>query len=238
MSPQFPNTPDNAPESAKNLPSTQDLQRYVASYFRYFHPHLPFLHIPTLSFDTPSAGNGRSNIVGGSGCLVLSMAAIGALYEMERSQSKELFEMAKKMIQLYLEERRKADMRKADFRRTPSSDQGSQGPESSIHTPLWLVQAMLLNVVYGHNCGDKTANDIASTHSTALVSLAQAAGLLRPLKLDSVEIREIQMNDAEGNWNGGIKAETEEQAEWLRWKTMEERKRTLYVIFILSSLLV
>ncbi|KAI1641683.1 DNA binding regulatory protein AmdX [Daldinia loculata] len=238
MSPQFPNTPDNAAESAKALPSTQDLQRYVTSYFRYFHPHLPFLHIPTLSFDTPSSGNGRSNIVGGSGCLVLSMAAIGALYEMERPQSKELFVMAKKMIQLYLEERRKADMRKADFRRTPSSDQGSQGPESSIHTPLWLVQAMLLNVVYGHNCGDKTANDIASTHSTALVSLAQAAGLLRPLKLDSIEIREIQMNDAEGNWNGGIKAETEEQAEWLRWKTMEERKRTLYVIFILSSLLV
>ncbi|KAI2468959.1 DNA binding regulatory protein AmdX [Annulohypoxylon bovei var. microspora] len=239
MSPQFPNTPDNAPDNVKNLPSTQDLQRYVTSYFRYFHPHLPFLHIPTLSFDTPSnLGSGRSNTIGGSGCLVLSMAAIGALYEMERTQSRELFEMAKKMIQLYLEERRKADMRKADFRRTPSSDQGSQGPESSIHTPLWLVQAMLLNVVYGHNCGDKIASDIASTHSAALVSLAQAAGLLRPVKMDAAEIREIQMNDAEGNWNGGLKAESEEQAEWLRWKTMEERKRTLYVIFILSSLLV
>ncbi|KAI1143676.1 DNA binding regulatory protein AmdX [Hypoxylon sp. FL0543] len=239
MSPQFPNTPESTPDNVKNLPSTQDLQRYVTSYFRYFHPHLPFLHIPTLSFDTPSgSGNGRSNTVGGSGCLVLSMAAIGALYEMERTQSRELFEMAKKMIQLYLEERRKADMRKADFRRTPSSDQGSQGPESSIHTPLWLVQAMLLNVVYGHNCGDKVASDIASTHSAALVSLAQAAGLLRPLKMDSTEIREIQMNDAEGNWNGGIKAESEEQSEWLRWKTMEERKRTLYAIFILSSLLV
>ncbi|KAI1410593.1 DNA binding regulatory protein AmdX [Hypoxylon sp. FL1857] len=238
MSPQFPNTPESTPDNVKNLPSTQDLQRYVASYFRYFHPHLPFLHIPTLSFDTPSGpANGRSNTVGGSGCLVLSMAAIGALYEMERTQSRELFEMAKKMIQLYLEERRKADMRKADFRRTPSSDQGSQGPES-IHTPLWLVQAMLLNVVYGHNCGDKIASDIASTHSAALVSLAQAAGLLRPLKMDSAEIREIQMNDAEGNWNGGIKAESDEQAEWLRWKTMEERKRTLYAIFILSSLLV
>ncbi|OTA88525.1 hypothetical protein M434DRAFT_34796 [Hypoxylon sp. CO27-5] len=239
MSPQFPNTPESVPDNVKNLPSTQDLQRYVASYFRYFHPHLPFLHIPTLSFDTPSgSGNGRSNTVGGSGCLVLSMAAIGALYEMERAQSRELFEMAKKMIQLYLEERRKADMRKADFRRTPSSDQGSQGPESSIHTPLWLVQAMLLNVVYGHNCGDKIASDIASTHSAALVSLAQAAGLLRPLKMDSAEIREIQMNDCEGNWDGGIKAESDEQAEWLRWKTIEERKRTLYVIFILSSLLV
>ncbi|EMR69895.1 putative dna binding regulatory protein [Eutypa lata UCREL1] len=239
MSPQFQAHSEILPDYAKNLPSLHDLQRYVGSYLRYCHPHLPFLHIPTLSFDVPSGpGNGRATTVGGSGCLILSMAAIGALYDMERSQSKDLFEMAKRMIQLYLEERRKADMRKAEFRRTPSSDQGSQGPDNSVHTPLWLVQAMLLNVVYGHNCGDKTANDIAATHSAALVSLAQAAGLLRPLKLDSPELQEIQMIDAEGNWNGGFKAESDEQVEWLRWKAMEERKRTLYVIFILSSLLV
>ncbi|KAI1636277.1 fungal-specific transcription factor domain-containing protein [Biscogniauxia mediterranea] len=239
MSPQFQNSSEGASDNVKNLPSTQDLQRYVGSYLRYCHPHLPFLHIPTLSFDSPPGpGSGRSNTVGGSGCLILSMAAIGALYEMDRPQSLELFDMAKRMIQLYLEERRKADMRKADFRRTPSSDHGSQGSESFVHTPLWLVQAMLLNVVYGHNCGDKTANDIASTHSAALVSLAQAAGLLKPVKIDSPDVREIQLNDAEGNWGGGIKAESEEQAEWLRWKTVEERKRTLYVIFIFSSLLV
>ncbi|RYP39882.1 hypothetical protein DL767_002001 [Monosporascus sp. MG133] len=239
LSPQFQNNAENMPDVVKSLPGLQELQRYVGSYLRYFHPHLPFLHIPTLSFDMPSGpGNGRTNTSGGSGCLILSMAAIGALYEMERQQSKELFEMAKRMIQLYLEERRKADMRRAEFRRTPSSDQGSQGPDNSVHTPLWLVQAMLLNVFYGHNCGDKTANDIAATHSAALVSLAQAAGLPRPMKLDSPEVQDIQMIDAEGNWNGGVKAESEEQAEWLRWKTMEERKRTLYAIFILSSLLV
>ncbi|GAP91055.2 putative zinc finger protein adr1 [Rosellinia necatrix] len=238
MSPQIQPSQDSLPEIAKSLPSTQDLQRYVGSYLRYFHPHLPFLHIPTLSFDMPPVINGRTGAAGGSGCLILSMAAIGALYEFEQPQSRELFELAKKMIQLYLEERRKADMRKADFRRTPASDQGPQGHDSFVHTPLWLVQAMLLNVVYGHNCGDKIANDIASTHSAALVSLAHAANLSRPLQLDSAEVRDAQANDAEGNWNGGVNAETEEQAEWLRWKTLEERKRTLYVIFILSSLLV
>ena len=238
MSPQFHAHPENLPDHVKNLPSLQDLQRYVGSYLRYFHPHLPFLHIPTLSFDTPSGSNNVRTASGGSGCLILSMAAIGALYEMEPQLSRELFEMAKKMIQLYLEERRKADMRKAEARRTPLSDQGSQGAESSAHTPLWLVQAMLLNVVYGHHHDDKTTNDIAATHSAALVSLAQAAALQRPLKPDSPDVNEIQMIDAEGNWNGGVKAESEEQAEWLRWKTTEERKRTLYVIFVLSSLLV
>ncbi|KAJ8116497.1 hypothetical protein ONZ43_g4427 [Nemania bipapillata] len=238
MSPQIQPSQDSVPEIAKSLPNTQDLQRYVGSYLRYCHPHLPFLHIPTLSFDMPPTISGRPGTAGGSGCLILSMAAIGALYEFERPQSRELFEMAKKMIQLSLEERRKADMRKADFRRTPASDQGTQGSDSSAYTPLWLVQSMLLNVVYGHHCGDKVSNDIAYTHSAALVSLAKAAGLLRPLPLDSAEIREAQVNDAEGNWNGGLKNETDDQAEWLRWKTMEERKRTLYTVFILSSLLV
>ncbi|KAF4987576.1 hypothetical protein FGRMN_10289 [Fusarium graminum] len=219
----------SSPQAA-NLPSTQDLQRYVGAYLAYFHPHLPFLHLPTLSFDMPLASNSRPG-VGGSGCLILSMAAIGALYEMEVAQSRELFEMAKKMIFFYLEERRKADVRKADIRRSTPTDHSSDG---GVHTPVWLVQAMLLNVVYGHNCGDKTASDIASTHCAALVSLAQAADLLRPGRVNSSDDHDIQMGE-DGNWNLNMEPD---QTEWLRWKSAEERKRTLYAVFILSSLLV
>lgn len=91
------------------------------------------------------------------------MAAIGALYEMEQVQSKDLFESAKKMIQLYLEERRKADVRKADHRKA-GVDHGPRLPENSVHTPVWLVQAMLLNVVYGHNCGDSMPPPLLSLH--------------------------------------------------------------------------
>uniref|UniRef100_L2GA81 DNA binding regulatory protein n=1 Tax=Colletotrichum fructicola (strain Nara gc5) TaxID=1213859 RepID=L2GA81_COLFN len=236
LSPGFQNTANSVPDHVKNLPSTQDLQRYVGAYLRYFHPHLPFLHIPTLNFEMPPSATNRSNSVGGSGCLILSMSAIGALYEMDHVQSRELFEMAKKMIQLYLEERRKADVRKADLRRTPASEPNSHSQESSVHTPVWLVQAMLLNVVYGHNCGDKTASDIASTHCAALVSLAQAADLLRPIRVESNETHDTHMRD-DANWPG-MRTDSEEQAEWIQWKTMEERKRTLYVVFILSSLLV
>ncbi|KAL6894755.1 fungal-specific transcription factor domain-containing protein [Trichoderma evansii] len=241
QSPQFQSSPAGSTPSAPavNVPSTQNLQRYVSAYITYFHPHFPFLHLPTLSFDmSTSSSSGRQNGVGGSGCLVLATAAIGALYEMEHAQSKELFNMAKKMIFFYLEERRKADVRKADIRRsshgesdhhTPTS---SQGRDSSAHTPVWLVQAMLLNVVYGHNCADKTISDIASTHCAALVSLAQAADLLRPEHDGSEDTR---MND-DSTWNR--KSEAEERQEWLQWKRKEERKRTLYAVFIMSSLLV
>ena len=232
------------------LPSTYDLQRYVAAYIQYFHPHLPFLHIPSLSFDSPaftsslraSSGHfacGESNIAGGGGSLILAMAAIGALYEYDFGPSKELFEMAKKMIHLYLDERRKADMSAA-----VSGNHGSNEGYAS-NTPLWLVQAMLLNVIYGHNCGDKTAAGIASTHCAALVSLARAADLTKPLPRfhsglennSHIKNEDAQMDGDE--WTaGGSYSILDTHNQWHYWKLGEERKRTLYAVFILSSLLV
>ena len=232
------------------LPSTYDLQRYVAAYIQYFHPHLPFLHIPSLSFDSPaftsslraSSGHfacGESNIAGGGGSLILAMAAIGALYEYDFGPSKELFEMAKKMIHLYLDERRKADM--------SAAVSGNHGSNESYapNTPLWLVQAMLLNVIYGHNCGDKTAAGIASTHCAALVSLARAADLTKSLprfhsgheNISHIKKEDAQMDGDE--WNaGGSYSILDTHNQWHYWKLGEERKRTLYAVFILSSLLV
>jgi hypothetical protein len=239
-SPQSPQVQSPGLPAPSSLPSTQDLQRYVGAYLTFFHPHLPFLHVPTLSFDMSPSSTGRAfGVGGGSGCLLLSMAAIGALYELDHGVSKELFEMAKKMIFFYLEERRKADLRKADVRRSSISivDHTSHPSEPSTHTPVWLVQAMLLNVVYGHNCGDKTASDIASTHCTALVSLAQAADLLRPTRVDASDAADVQMAN-DGSWHMGPGPERDERAEWLRWKAVEERKRTLYVVFMMSCLLV
>jgi len=130
--------------SSVSLPSTYDLQRYVAAYIQYFHPHLPFLHIPSLSFDSPvftgslRAPNGQMNpgqtsIVGGGGALILAMAAIGAFYEFETSASRDLFEMAKKVIHIYLDERRRADISAAMGGANSSCDNAAQD------TPLWLV---------------------------------------------------------------------------------------------------
>jgi len=241
LSPHFAGRTNGVSEPTRTLPSTHDLQRYIGAYIRYFHPHLPFLHIPTLSFEVPTFANDpRAGLIDGRGCLVLSMAAIGALYEMEHVQSKDLFDSAKKMIQLYLEERRKADVRKADHRKV-GVDHGPRLPENSVHTPVWLVQAMLLNVVYGHNCGDKTAGDIASTHCAALVSLARAAELLRPPpRNSSPPQQDVKMTGDELEaWQNGSQSEvSDELQEWYNWKNGEERKRTLYAVFILSSLLV
>ena len=244
LSPGFSTVPRSV--SNVSLPSTYDLQRYVAAYIQYFHPHLPFLHLPSLSFNSPvytnnnrlnngSPGFHQPGIIGGGGCLILAMAAIGALYEYDTAASKELFEMAKRMIQLYSEERRKADMSAVVNGSPPVNDNSIQ------NTPLWLVQAMLLNVIYGHNCGDKLAANIANTHCAALISLARAAELAQPYVAGTQSgSRQFDgdINMGNNGWNMNSSPSSSNELMWNRWKVAEERKRTLYAIFILSSMLV
>lgn len=246
-----PLSPGQARSSTQgpSLPSTADIRRYVDAFIQFAHPHTPVVHIPTLSFDSieycssirsssPSAGLNQASITGGGGCLILAMAAIGALYEYDHPASKELFEAGKKMIGLYLEERRRADV-SAAVHKANSKDAASQ------QTPIWLVHAMLLNVLYGHQCGDKTAADIASNHCAALVSLARAADLAQPPNVDGVKenhgLTDVVMGGMNGaNTNGQYQQHNQDvdlQTQWLNWKVAEERKRTLFAIFILSSLL-
>ena len=235
-----------------NFPSTSDLQRFVSAYISYFHPHFPFLHIPTLSFDSAEfttslraasvhGGISQMGIVGGGGCLILAMAAIGALYEFDQKASKELFESAKRLISSYLEERRRIDVSAV------ANGNGAHvaSESSSHHTPLWLVQAMMLNIIYGHNAGDKVAADIASTHSAALVSLAKAANVPIPATDEEISLttqrhgsEDVEMNES-GLPNDQQQANMLDlNAQWLGWKAKEERKRTLFALFNLSSLLV
>ena len=176
-------------------------------------------------------------MVGGGGCLILAMAAIGALYEFEHTIAKELFESAKKLILYYLDERRRAGLSAA------VNGPGSNN-ESVNKPPLWLVQAMLLNLIFGHNCGDQQAADVASTHCAALVSLAKAAGLDRPLNVapatpsppKDTGSGDVEMGD--GSQMSPSAESTDEYTQWMRWKQAEERKRTYFAVFAMSSLLV
>lgn len=243
-----PLSPESPPKvkgfNAASFPTTLDLQRYVAAYIKFFHPHLPFLHLPSLNFEsndyaTPPRflGNqpqfGQQNATGGGSCLILSIAAIGAVYEREMDASRELFQWAHRFIFSYLEMRRKADMHRTQYAPRHASE--------SEETPLWLVQAMLLHVIYGHNCGDKTAAEVASNHCSSLVSLARDAHLARP----HANYSGLRKGSSGQNMNGGgdmtswtSMLNESEEIDWMEWKTAEERKRTLYAVFILSSMLV
>ncbi|KAJ4149916.1 hypothetical protein LMH87_010690 [Akanthomyces muscarius] len=227
-----PQTANNQP-TEHQLPSTPDLQRYVTAYLTHFHPHLPFLHVPTLNFDMSKPGHDdEEGSHGGKGCLVLATAMIGALYERDLEVSKQIFELSKRMVFMFLQDRRKQEMSRA--RSTPSLS-GSQPSDDGSDTPVWLVQTMLLNVSYGHNVVDKIATDIASMHISSLVGLAQGAQLAKPIQLHVPNIEDVQMANDD---NFERKKERLQDHQWLEWSRMEGRKRTLYAVFLLSSVLV
>jgi hypothetical protein len=247
LSPGFTSGSGSGSHHQVSLPSTADLRRYVSAYMIYFHPHMPFLHLPSLSFDSPaftntfnSAHTFGDGIARGGGCLILAMAAIGASYEYEHGIANDLFEHAKSMIILFLD----------NLQQRRSHTMMTSGPPK---TPLWLVQAMLLNIIYGHQCGDRKSAEIATTHCASLVSLAKAARLDEPdTDLSSEETRaymlrhgsptdELSMDEdaAQRSWRRASESVSRDEfSAWFRWKSFEERKRTLFSVYILSSLLV
>ena len=242
------------------LPSTSDLQRYVAAYIKYFHPHLPFLHIPSLSFhclvhtnDTRASnhhyGSAPPGSPGSGASLILAMAAIGALYEFDSPVSNALFEMAKKMVDEYLQ-----NVHTADLTGEPKGPPITMGPSHQA-SPLWLIQTMALIVIYGHHCGEKVSSELASSQCATLVDLARESQLasiavekfpsdvkhmsgINPYALGNEP--QIYLDGPNvGNWSSEVGNDSFGfQSEGDKWKLKEERKRTLYVVFILSSLLV
>lgn len=114
---------------------------------------------------------------------------------------------------------------------------------------------MLLVEVLKHNYGDKSSAGIASTHCAALVSLARAAELAVPARQSASVHHPCKQNLNYGlggedidtvNGDGAFDAcmgrnphePPDVRTEWHAWVTAEERKRTLYAVFVLSSLLV
>lgn len=242
------------------LPSTYDLQRYVAAYIQYFHPHLPFLHTPSLSFDhltyasdprrcNDQFSTAQSVLSGSVSPLILAMAAIGALYDYDIIISKTLFEMAKKEMDVFIEENPMA------YESEGANGSRSTTESSNLASSLWLIQVMVLIVIYGYQCGEKISAEIASSQCASLVDLVRRSQLAS-LRFDNLTVKlepapqmnqysargKTQMGDDETGWRDWTEKGGHDsfdcQYEWHTWKLDEERKRTLYVVFILSSLLI
>jgi hypothetical protein len=68
------------------LPSRHTLTRYVTSYFEGFHPHIPFIHIPTFRFNECSPE------------LALAIMTIGAQYRFEHRNAERIFHVSKAVL--------------------------------------------------------------------------------------------------------------------------------------------
>ncbi|KAK4505208.1 hypothetical protein PRZ48_003171 [Zasmidium cellare] len=82
------------------LPQTSVLNRYLSTYFNFFHHHLPFLH--PASFDP----------AGVSAPLLLSVLSIGALYTFEQDQAYMLHIGSKVLVTQFLQKKDNFSSRK------------------------------------------------------------------------------------------------------------------------------
>ncbi|KAI2794013.1 hypothetical protein POX_a00603 [Penicillium oxalicum] len=68
------------------LPSRHTLTRYLTSYFEGFHPHIPFIHVPTFRFNECSPE------------MILAIMTIGAQYRFEHRNAEKLFHASKTVL--------------------------------------------------------------------------------------------------------------------------------------------
>lgn len=68
------------------LPSRHTLTRYLTSYFEGFHPHIPFIHVPTFRFNDCSPE------------LALAIMTIGAQYRFEHRNAEKIFHVSKAVL--------------------------------------------------------------------------------------------------------------------------------------------
>lgn len=179
------------------LPSRHALSRFLEGYFRGFHIHMPFIHCVT--FTTSSA-----DVV-----LVLSLAAVGALYRFERAKGYQLYEAALFMIRSRLEE----GTRYALDRLTSDSPQVGEGSSNTCvrETSLQLLQAMIVIMAMASwDDEDLVADGLSMT--------SQVATLARKLGIDEPEPKATR------------------DLTWEQWVVQEGRRRTLYVAYVMLNL--
>ncbi|KAF5844137.1 hypothetical protein GGP41_001050 [Bipolaris sorokiniana] len=109
------------------LPSKHTVCRYIEGYFSGFHAHLPFLHIPSVSFRTISPE------------LILAILAVGALYRFQRRQSDQLYMAAYALVQHKVQHRVQEIYRDS----TPAaSKQPSSNPQVELLQAMTLLIAL------------------------------------------------------------------------------------------------
>lgn len=202
---------DVLPE-AFHLPSRRTLSRYIASYIRSFHPHLPYIHLPTTNLDTMSP------------MLVLTLAAVGSFYGFEHTHGYSMYFIAKAMITSKLEERRRAstlhllktfppyaELRSGSTRGISPATQMSAASQSvtSISVTVEVLQA-LIAIIQAMCWLDEPLAEEALAMTSQLSALARELLRLPPLASSA------------SSWND--------------WAREEERRRTIFSAYFLLNI--
>lgn len=148
------------------IPSNEKLEFYLNNFERTFLYHYPFIHSSKLNEyeimsmtanEDPSSESARV-------CLPLLVATIGALLTNNKNDSEHLYEASRRTIHIYLESRKSS---------TASGPNGSKLLLSS--NPLWLIQSLMLSVIYGLFSDNENNVYIVIRQLNALNSLVKSS---------------------------------------------------------------
>lgn len=202
--------------SSFSLPSRHTVSRFLEGFFRSYHDHMPFLHIPSSS--ASSLGTE----------LILSLAAVGAFYRFEDAKGYMIYHAARTLINWRLDQRSglgisnltKTSHGYADTSniRGPPQSSPTINNDKDAHpglsrknpTPLRLLQGLI------------TLMTLASWADRAVVgdSLAMSGQV-------AMLVREIGISAPDAG---------HETSSWEDWVEKEERRRTLWVAYAQSNL--
>ncbi|PYH29949.1 FTFMHR domain-containing protein [Aspergillus neoniger CBS 115656] len=200
------------------LPSRCALVRYLEGYFRGFHDHLPFLHVPTFRAETVELE------------LLLAMAAVGALHRFEHHKGHQLYVAARSLIDQNTQDRRRKLVGQlvgrspgsaaytspfSDSRRNPRNPASADEMAEENTSELQRAQALIVLTAMSSWGEEVLAQD-------SLAMSSQLAVLVRTLGIQDTD----NCADAELSWPA--------------WVAHQQRRRTFliaYIVFNLQSII-
>lgn len=205
-------TYDNILPTGFIIPSRHTISRYIEGYFRGFHEQFPLLHPPTLKIEFISPE------------LLLSMVAMGAFCLLEKKKGYKLYLASKAIIMHRLEQRTRLSLAglarcssNNSRTRTSGSDHTNNDVREGVPTettisPLGLqtLQSLVILMAMA-TWADIPAVQDALSMGSQLAMLTREAGL-------------------------GLPDEIIGKCAWSDWINREERRRTLFVSYILLNL--
>ncbi|KAM0713429.1 hypothetical protein Q7P37_010391 [Cladosporium fusiforme] len=202
--------------SGFELPPRHTLSRYLEGYYRGFHEHLPFLHLPTM---TPNALAPE---------LLLGLAAVGAMYRFEHPKGYQLYFAAKALVVHQSSARTNGGMlsllkSSPKYTGLASDPDGPGDADSAPHMDHTLE----------FTAPEQRAK--LQTTQALIVLIALASWADKPVVGDALSMSSQLAMFVRG-LGASLPDKSPEEPDWYTWVHLEERRRTLYTSFVLLGL--
>ena len=201
------------------MPTRLALSRYLGAFISGFHEHMPFLHFPTMSWQTSSVH------------LILAVAATGAFYRFEPEEGNTLFSVSHAIV---MESVRADEISSLSSTNGGGSNRsGSLGYLSSptLHSERMVAEISETNHLQSDTGGTKEVEMMQTLLLLMAVgtwteneSMARTAIRLQGILASMVRRHGLHQN------------ESIQHAHWEAWAQCEVSKRTKLIIFCFMNL--